>query len=233
MLSTTVLSHISIITFQAIFFLHTQATYPKQQLFWSACVSWLLHITHQSLGFRSNFNLSQNVLLLHFRNIALDLPFLRSFLESKIVTPFSEFPQYVALILLYCKSALGFPSGSVIKNLPAKGGGMSLIPGSGRSPGEGNGNPLQYSCPGNPVYRGAWQTIVHGVLKELYMISGPNNDKFNFALRLTSSILFCQVSVSASGPKLQISINYSRKKVHNFKMNIKTNFLVVVVQGLQ
>ena len=42
---------------------------------------------------------------------------------------------------------------------------MGFIPGSGRSPGEGNGNPLQYSCLGNPMDRGAWQAIVHGVAK--------------------------------------------------------------------
>ena len=42
---------------------------------------------------------------------------------------------------------------------------MGLIPGSGRSPREGNGNPLQYSCLGNPMDRGAWQTTVHGVAK--------------------------------------------------------------------
>ena len=40
---------------------------------------------------------------------------------------------------------------------------MSLIPGSGRSPGEGNGNVLQYSCLGNPMDRGAWWATVHGV----------------------------------------------------------------------
>jgi len=40
-----------------------------------------------------------------------------------------------------------------------------LIPGSGRSPGEGNGNPLQYSCLENPMDRGAWQDTVHGVAK--------------------------------------------------------------------
>ena len=40
-----------------------------------------------------------------------------------------------------------------------------LIPGLGRSSGEGNGNPLQYSCPENPIDRGAWQAIVHGVAK--------------------------------------------------------------------
>ena len=41
-----------------------------------------------------------------------------------------------------------------------------LIPGLGRSPGEGNGDPLQYSCLGNPMGRGAWQAAVHGITKE-------------------------------------------------------------------
>ena len=40
---------------------------------------------------------------------------------------------------------------------------QSVIPGSGRSPGEGNGNPLQYACLENPMDRGAWQAIAHGV----------------------------------------------------------------------
>ena len=44
---------------------------------------------------------------------------------------------------------------------------MSLIPGSGRSPGGGNGNSLQYSCPGNPMDRGNWQARVYGIAKEL------------------------------------------------------------------
>ena len=44
-------------------------------------------------------------------------------------------------------------------------GDIGSIPGSGRSPGEGNGNPLQYSCLGNPMDRGAWEAIVHGVTK--------------------------------------------------------------------
>ena len=45
-------------------------------------------------------------------------------------------------------------------------GGVDLILGSGRSPGEGNFNPLQYSCLGNPMERGAWRAIVPGVIKE-------------------------------------------------------------------
>ena len=60
-------------------------------------------------------------------------------------------------------SMLGFPSGSVIKNLPANVGDVGLSPGLGRSPGEGSGNPLQYSCLENPMDRGAWWATVHGI----------------------------------------------------------------------
>ena len=49
---------------------------------------------------------------------------------------------------------MGFPSGSVVKKPPANGGDMDSIPGSGGSPGEGNGNSLQYSCLGNPIDQG-------------------------------------------------------------------------------
>ena len=54
----------------------------------------------------------------------------------------------------------------MVKNLPANAGDirdLGLIPGSGRSPGGGNGNPLQYSCLENPMDRGAWWATVHGV----------------------------------------------------------------------
>ena len=59
----------------------------------------------------------------------------------------------------------GFQGGSVVKNQPAKAadaGEESLIPGLGRSPGRGHGNPLQYSCLENPMDRGAWWARVHG-----------------------------------------------------------------------
>ena len=58
-----------------------------------------------------------------------------------------------------------FPSGSVVKNLPTNAGDVSSIPGLGRSPGEGNGNPLQYSCLENPVDRGACQATVYGIAR--------------------------------------------------------------------
>ena len=57
---------------------------------------------------------------------------------------------------------MGFPDGSVVKNLPANAGDQSSIPGSGSSSGEGNGNPLQYSCLENPMDRGAWQSPLWG-----------------------------------------------------------------------
>jgi len=54
----------------------------------------------------------------------------------------------------------------VVKNLLANTGDAGSIPGSGRAPGEENGNLLQYSCLGKPMDRGAWQATVHGVAKE-------------------------------------------------------------------
>ena len=53
----------------------------------------------------------------------------------------------------------------MVKDLPANSGDVGLIPGSGRFPAEGNGNPVQYSCLENSMDRGAWQTKVHGVTK--------------------------------------------------------------------
>ena len=62
---------------------------------------------------------------------------------------------------------MGFPGGSEVKNPPADAGDVSLISGWGRSPGEGNGNPLKNSCLRNPMDRGAWQATIQGVTKEL------------------------------------------------------------------
>ena len=61
---------------------------------------------------------------------------------------------------------LVLPGGSLVKNLPANTGDAGSIPGSRRYPGEGNGNPLQYSCLENSMDRGAWWATVHGVAKE-------------------------------------------------------------------
>ena len=74
-----------------------------------------------------------------------------------------------------------FPNGPVVKNLPANVGDMGSIPGLGRSPGEGNGNPLQYSCLGNPMDRGAWwATVRGGVTKESNTTDYLNNNNKAF-----------------------------------------------------
>ena len=59
----------------------------------------------------------------------------------------------------------------MVKNPPANAGDMGLIPGSGRCPGGGHGNPLQYSCLENPMDRGAWRAAVHGVTKSWTQLS--------------------------------------------------------------
>jgi len=60
---------------------------------------------------------------------------------------------------------VGFPGGSVVKNPPANPGDVGSIPVLGRSPGEENGNRLQYSCMRNPMDRGTWQATDHGLQK--------------------------------------------------------------------
>ena len=59
----------------------------------------------------------------------------------------------------------------MVKNLPADAGDVGSISGLGRFPGEGNGNLLQYSCLGNPMDRGSWWAIVHGVKKDWTRLS--------------------------------------------------------------
>ena len=75
-------------------------------------------------------------------------------------------PDWLNLLFaLYVRPLLGFHGGSDKKESAFNAGELDLIPRSGRSPGEGNGYSLQYSCLENPMDRGAWQAIVHGVTK--------------------------------------------------------------------
>ena len=87
----------------------------------------------------------------------------------------SDYCAYVCTETL--KTSGGFPSGSVVKNPPANAGDTSLIPGLERSPGVGNGNPLQYSCLENPIDRGTWRATVRGAAKESDMTYWLNNNK--------------------------------------------------------
>ena len=87
---------------------------------------------------------------------------------------YSFYVQAKNVIMLNYGKVMGFPVGTVVKNLPASARDMkmqSLIPGLGRSPGIGNCNPLQYSCLGNPMDRGAWPATVHGIAKSQTQLS--------------------------------------------------------------
>ena len=70
---------------------------------------------------------------------------------------------------------MGFSGGSEGKASTWNAGDPGLIPGSGRSPGEGNGNPCQYSCLENPMDRGAWWATVHGAVKSRTWLSNLGN----------------------------------------------------------
>ena len=78
----------------------------------------------------------------------------------------------------------GFPGGSEVKASARNARNLGSIPGSGISPGEGNGNPLQYSCLKNPMDRGAWRATVHGVAKSWTRLSD-----FTFTLEVFMVII--------------------------------------------
>ena len=71
-------------------------------------------------------------------------------------------PKSLQMMIAAMKLKDPYSFGSDGKASACNAGDLGLIPGSGRSPGEGNGNPLQNSCPGNSMDRGAWQATVHG-----------------------------------------------------------------------
>ena len=74
--------------------------------------------------------------------------------------------RYILNILNIFMTNLDFPGGSDGKTSVCNAGDLGSIPGLRRSPGEGNSNPLQHSCLGKPMDKGAWWAIVHGVTKE-------------------------------------------------------------------
>ena len=76
------------------------------------------------------------------------------------------------------KGRSGFPGGSMVKNPPANAGDQGAISGSGRAPGGGHGNPLQYSCLENPMDRGAWQATVLEVAKAWTQLSTHRQRRF-------------------------------------------------------
>ena len=91
--------------------------------------------------------------------------FLENYLFSQVVSFNISIPSLFWLEIILCRRHMGFPGGSALKNPPASIGDAGWISGLGRSPGEGNGNLLQYPCLGNPMDRGAWRATVHGVTR--------------------------------------------------------------------
>ena len=83
------------------------------------------------------------------------------------------------LVILYMVK--GFPGGSEVKVSASNAGGPDSIPGLGRFPGEGDGNPLQYSCLESPMDGGAWWATVHGVAKSRTRLNGFT---FTFSVHL-------------------------------------------------
>ena len=135
---------------------------------------------------------------------------------------------------------MSFPGGSVVKNLPASGVDAGLIPGSGRSPGEGNGNPLQYSCLKNSMDRGAWWATVHGVTKMTEQRSAHGTyslkeEKISLLLLELSTILLTRPydhrswgmrckSVVGLLPLNSIFFSSSKLKVQFFQMDIQQSY---------
>ena len=94
-----------------------------------------------------------------------------------------KFPFYLGINYL----CWGFPGGSKVKASASNAGDPGSIPGLGRSPGGGNGNPLHYSCLENPMDRGAWWAAVHGVIKSRARLS---EFTFIFTVRVKVLSLF-------------------------------------------
>ena len=108
-----------------------------------------------------------------------------------------------------CKSSI-FPGGPDSKESAPKVGDWESIPGSGRSPGEGNGYPLQHSCLGNTMDRGAWQVTVHGVVKSWTRLSNSHTHTHTHTHTRTSSFysqrsIFLKTPPIPANPQMQNS----------------------------
>ena len=147
-----------IVSSQAIFF------FPLQELF--------IHFLFLFINFL-NWSIADLQCWINFRCTAKRLLFQILFHYMLLqVTEYILLYSWALLFISVIYSSvymLGFPGGTVVKNSPFSAGDTGdagLTPGLGRSPGERNGNPLQYSCLGNPMDREAWWATVHGVTKE-------------------------------------------------------------------
>ena len=105
--------------------------------------------------------------------------------------------------------ARGFSGGSMVKNSLANVGDMGLIPGWGRSPGEGNGNPLQYSCLENPMNRAVWWATVHRVAKNQTWLSTHTHTHTHTHPWAWGSLCFFSVSRFPNGMNIVAILLFS------------------------
>ena len=99
---------------------------------------------------------------------------------------------------------------SVVKNPPANAGDMSSVPESGRSSGGGNGNPLQYSCLGNHMDRGAWCATVHGVAKESNMTEWLNSSNSSSVIVFGKMLHICALNVFIYWFQLSVTLRHTK-----------------------
>ena len=117
------------------------------------------------------------------------------------------------------------PGGSVAKNLPASAGDVGLIPGAGWSPGEGNGNPLQYSCLGNPMDRGAGRLQSTGSQKSQMRLTKQQD----WDLNTTHSVI--QLSqIGLKWDSFSCSYNPMSHKTASCLKKKKSTYLTIVIE---
>ena len=117
---------------------------------------------------------------------------------------------------------MGFPGGSEVKASASSVGDPGSIPGSGRSPGEGNGYPLHYSCLENPMDRGAWQATVHRVAKSWTRLSD-----FTSLQWLSNALIFVTPRTAARQTCLSITNSRSLLKLMSIESVILSNYLIL------
>jgi len=118
------------------------------------------HSVHENTSYYSLLYLA---LFSSYQLLLLDIFFLHIIFHHHWIVNTFVFQHHLFVTCIFWKDLTG---GSVVENLSGNAGEAGSIPGLRRSPGEGNGNPLQYSCLGNPMDRGAWQaTYSLGSLK--------------------------------------------------------------------
>ena len=107
--------------------------------------------------------------------------------------------SWAAGVIILPVSSTGFPGGSNSKESACNAGDSCSIPGLGRSPGEGNGNPLQHSCLENSsMDRGAWKPTVHGIAKSLWHLPDDCNASSTFHTEM--NVLYCPFSSHHTWP---------------------------------